>query len=184
MHFIRKTTIRIHLGKAISCGSLCSLHTPSYIACRLPACSNIRMLGLQQRHSIYHPSCRQFRKFYLPTILYPPLVFTSLVLALWAYKCLMMIIFQNKIIYMPSMPPYSRSERIEAYEAQCRPVVWREERIKSADGVEVALAVGGIPRSYDMSRETVAQNVAGKRGREVVILYFQGYLAICCCRCT
>ena len=90
----------------------------------------------------------------------------------------MMIVFQNRIIYMPSMPPYSRSEKIADYEALCKPVVWREERIKSADGVEVVLAVGSIPRSHDNFRETVAESGAGRKGREVMILYYQGYLAI------
>ncbi|KAL2039355.1 hypothetical protein N7G274_008023 [Stereocaulon virgatum] len=174
MHLIRNLKIRNHTREAKSCGLQYPPRTPSYIACRLPACSSMRRLGLQQRHLTYHPSRHQLRRFYLPTILYPPLVFTGLVLALWAYKCLMMIIFQNKIIYMPSMPPYSRSERIASYEVLCRPVVWREERIKSADGVEVALAVGSIPRSHDILKDKIAQSGAGKIGREVVILYFQG----------
>ena len=81
----------------------------------------------------------------------------------------MMIIFQNKIIYMPSMPPFSRSEKIADYEAQCKPVVWKEERIRSADEVEVALAVGTL------LFEAVAAGKAVGRG-DVVVLYFQGYV--------
>lgn len=84
----------------------------------------------------------------------------------------MLVVFQNKIIYMPSVPPFSRSEKIEDYAALCRPVVWREERIKAADGTKLALAVGEIPNmgkgpDVGMSKEV------GKR-RRVVILYFQG----------
>ena len=81
----------------------------------------------------------------------------------------MMIIFQNKIIYMPSMPPFSRSEKIADYERECRPVVWREERVRSGDGVEVTLAAGSIPM---LDIEGEGGNAAEKRN--VVILYFQG----------
>ncbi|KAL8754272.1 MAG: hypothetical protein Q9184_005162 [Pyrenodesmia sp. 2 TL-2023] len=95
----------------------------------------------------------------------PPLVFTGLLVSLWTYKCLMLVIFQNKIIYMPSVPPFSRSEKIKDYEAQCKPIVWEEKRIKAADGVELALAVGNIIGSRPQTTE----------GRKhVAILYFQG----------
>ncbi len=39
-----------------------------------------------------------------------------------------MIIFQNKIIYMPSIPPFSRSEKASDYAAQCKPVIWKEHK--------------------------------------------------------
>lgn len=71
----------------------------------------------------------------------------------------MLILFQNRIIYMPSMPPFSRSEKIADYTSSFRDLWWREERVRSADGVEVALVVGDF--------------VAGE-GKDVVILYFQG----------
>ena len=108
------------------------------------------------------------RRLYLPTLIYPPLVFAGLVITLWAYKCLMMIVFQNQIIYMPSIPPFSRSEKIADYEALCKPVRWREERIKGADGMEVALAVGSMPLEADVTGK-------GKGRKNVVVLYFQGY---------
>lgn len=85
----------------------------------------------------------QTRSFYVPMALIVLLVFTGLLVSLWAWKCVVVVIFQDKIIDMPSMPPFSRSVKIAGYEAVCRSVVWREERVKSGDGVEVALAVGG-----------------------------------------
>lgn len=94
-------------------------------------------------------------------------------MSLWTYKCLIMVMFQNKIIYMPFVPPFSRSERIKDYEAQCNPIKWEEKRIKAADGVEIALAVGSITGNRS---ETM------KKGKHVAIVYFQGsvpILAVC-----
>lgn len=89
-----------------------------------------------------------------------------------------MVLFQNKIIYMPSMPPFARGEKIATYDAGCRPVVWREERIESGDGVEVALAVGRVEGE---GREWVVEMEG--RGDNVVVVYFQGYVYILLCLC-
>lgn len=80
----------------------------------------------------------------------------------------MLVLFQNRIIYMPSMPPFARSERIADYVAVCRPVVWREDRIAAKDGAKLAVAVGEIAGAAVTDGEQ-----AGKRNR-VVIIYFQG----------
>ncbi|KAL8898527.1 MAG: hypothetical protein Q9207_006654 [Kuettlingeria erythrocarpa] len=66
---------------------------------------------------------------------------------------------------MPSVPPFSRSEKIKDYEAQCKPIKWEEKRIDAADGVEIALAVGSITGSS--SEMTEAR-------KHVAIVYFQG----------
>ena len=115
----------------------------------------------QMQQTQYRRECK--RTFSLSTIPAPiliPLTFTGLLITLWAYKCLMMVLFQNKIIYMPSMPPFARSEKLEDYAIQCKPVTWREERIEANDGVGLALAIGNIE--------------GAKEGRDIVILYFQG----------
>ena len=104
----------------------------------------------------------------IATPLKPPLIFTALLLALWFYKCVMLVLFQNRIIYMPSMPPFSRSERIADYVAVCRPVVWREDRIAAKDGAKLAVAVGEIAGAAVADGEQ-----EGKRNR-VVNIYFQG----------
>ncbi len=98
----------------------------------------------------------------VPAVLVPPVVFGGLVVTLWFYKCCMMVLFQNKIIYMPSVPPFSRREKIADYVNICRPVVWEEKRIRSIDGTEIALCVGGI------------KNVEASSNKEVIVLYFQG----------
>ncbi|EXJ59944.1 hypothetical protein A1O7_04092 [Cladophialophora yegresii CBS 114405] len=75
----------------------------------------------------------------------------------------MMVIFQNKIIYMPSVPPFSRSERVDDYAAQCRPVEWVERDLAAADGTALKLLEGSIVASADSD---VAEHV--------VVVYFQG----------
>lgn len=81
----------------------------------------------------------------------------------------MMVIFQNKIIYMPGVPPFARQEKIAEYAGRCHPVVWREERIMTEDTKEIALCVGAIQHrtATAVSRSPV----------HVVIIYFQGYVS-------
>ncbi|KAL8995654.1 MAG: hypothetical protein Q9169_004663 [Polycauliona sp. 2 TL-2023] len=66
---------------------------------------------------------------------------------------------------MPSVPPFSRREKIEDYAKQCRGIEWREERIKAADGVEIALAVANVNGVKEEVR---------KEASHVAIVYFQG----------
>ncbi|CAG8948880.1 hypothetical protein HYFRA_00002004 [Hymenoscyphus fraxineus] len=100
------------------------------------------------------------------TALVPPIVFGSLVVTLWTWKCLMMILFQNKIIYMPGLPPNARRERIEDYKNQCGGVVWREEKIKSLDGTRISLCIAGV--------EHGGNTLTNSPLKTVYILYFQG----------
>ena len=76
-----------------------------------------------------------------------------------------MVIFQNKIIYMPSVPPFSRSETIEDYTKQCGGITWKEKRIKAADGVDLALAVASVDGITDEVR---------KEASHIAIVYCQG----------
>lgn len=79
----------------------------------------------------------------------------------------MMILFQNKIIYMPGLPPNARREKIEDYKNQCGEIVWREERIKSLDGTCISLCVASVE-----NRVTTSPDLPLKT---VYILYFQGW---------
>ncbi|KAK3674146.1 hypothetical protein LTR78_005993 [Recurvomyces mirabilis] len=101
----------------------------------------------------------------IPTVLVPPAVFTGLLLGLWAYKCFMTVVFQDRIIYMPYMPPFARSEKIADYAAVCRPVSWREERMRSLDGTRISLCVGQISHEGSKIKDS---------SQKVVICYFQG----------
>lgn len=127
-------------------------------------------------HSSHLLGGGSFRAIHLSSVLTPPAVFLGLLVTLWAYKSLMLVVFQNKIIYMPSVPPFSRSEKIADYAASCRPVVWREERIKAADGTKLALAVGEIPEETAKQHEERSKPLATRR--RVVIVYFQGCVLV------
>lgn len=99
-------------------------------------------------------------------LLLPPLVFSGLVLALWTWKCFMMIAFQNKIIYMPGLPPNARRERITDYINQCGGAIWQEVKIQSTDKTQLALCVGSMERVVERLETPVLS--------PVYILYFQG----------
>lgn len=78
----------------------------------------------------------------------------------------MLIAFQNKIIYMPGLPPNARWEKIEDYAKQCAGIQWREERTRAADGKDLALCVSDI----DLGQPSKA----AKDRSACYILYFQG----------
>jgi len=104
----------------------------------------------------------------------PPLFFFGLLSSLWVWKCLMMIVFQNKIIYMPGMPPNARSERIADYARQCGGIAWEERRIRAADGTDLALCVASVAATGPPSSTSSPATAAARRATPVYILYFQG----------
>jgi pimeloyl-ACP methyl ester carboxylesterase len=74
----------------------------------------------------------------------------------------MMILFQNKIIYMPYIPLGARGESIEEYVGQCGGVEWEKRTVVTGDGEVLWVACAGA-------------GAARRRGRRrVVVLYFQG----------
>lgn len=99
----------------------------------------------------------------LPPYFLAPTVFVGLFLTLWVYKCITLVAFQEKIIYMPYIPPFARRERVEDYVKERRGVVWREIEVRSADGVRLGGCVG-----------EVGTRGAARKGRRVVICYFHG----------
>ncbi|KAH0341170.1 putative alpha/beta superfamily hydrolase, partial [Aureobasidium melanogenum] len=76
-----------------------------------------------------------------------------------------MVLFQNKIIYMPSLPPGSRREKLEDYSKTWAGVSWEERNIKSLDGTKLSVAIARPENLFTVARD--------KRKR-VVVLYFQG----------
>ena len=127
---------------------------------------------LVQRHHPCHGllyftfTFKNRRSFSFEPLFFPPAIFTGLVLTLWAYKCIMMVVFQNKIIYMPSIPPFSRAEKLIEYATLCNPVQWNEQHIEASDGTRIALAVGAMPNLRTC--EGTVKRV------HIVIVYFQG----------
>lgn len=123
-----------------------------------------------QRHQLLPSSClrnRERRFFHVPSVLYPPVTFLGLAALLWSYKCLVMVIFQNKIIYMPSVPPFSRSEDIADYATLCLPVVWREGHMFSRDGTKLGYATSQLASTS--SPRDISQQVS-----KTVVIYFHG----------
>ncbi|KAK4658699.1 hypothetical protein QC762_103820 [Podospora pseudocomata] len=115
-------------------------------------------------------TCR--RRLHTQTILVAPLMFTGLLIGLWIWKCIMMVVFQNKIIYMPGLPPTARSERIADWLSRCGGLQWREERTKAADGTDLAMAVATVP--LPKGNRQVAADVGKSAVAHVYVLYFQG----------
>lgn len=103
----------------------------------------------------------------IPTVLVPPVVFVGLAIGLWTWKCFMMVVFQNKIIYMPGLPPNARRETIEDYKSQCGGIEWREERIKSGDGTRISLCLASVDSGNERSQQP----------NRIYILYFQGHFS-------
>ena len=96
------------------------------------------------------------------------------------------------------MPPFARRDKVADYVGSeaCAGfggsgkvgVGWREERMRSGDGVEVAVLVGGMRDDMegdgDGMREGKREEVREKEGRrrrrrrrrrDIVVVYFQGY---------
>lgn len=108
----------------------------------------------------------QSRQLHWWPVVAPPLILTGLFIGLWCWKCMMLVLCQNMIIYNPFLPPNARSLRIKDYERHCGRIRWREERIKSLDGTEIALCVSEGPQSDAQGKLSQKQSV--------YILYFQG----------
>ncbi|KAK8104189.1 Protein ABHD13 [Apiospora kogelbergensis] len=111
------------------------------------------------------PTWTCIRSFHLEGLALAPVVFSGLFVALWTWKCCMLVIFQNKIIFMPGLPPNARWERIGDYTNQCAGIKWREERTRSRDGKDLALCVADVHLGAERRKEETLS---------IYILYFQG----------
>ncbi|KAH6608978.1 hypothetical protein Trco_002324 [Trichoderma cornu-damae] len=107
------------------------------------------------------------RQIHTSQVLAPPLIFAGLFVALWCYKCIMLVLFQNAIIYNPFLPPNARSMRIAEFARQCGGVEWREDRTRSLDGTEIALCVSEVSCGDERG------DSSGPPRTPVYILYFQ-----------
>ncbi|KAK1704237.1 Alpha/Beta hydrolase protein [Colletotrichum lupini] len=162
----------MHAIRASSIGQL--LHGPRRLQA-LPVTSPWR--ATSQRQSMPkllvtpHIGLTHKRHFRAEALYLPPLVFTGLLLTLWTQKCLAMIIFQNKIIYMPGLPPNARRERIQDYAKQCWGVQWEEKRIRAADGTDLALCVASATSTGGRKTTSLDDTLSVP---SIYILYFQG----------
>lgn len=93
---------------------------------------------------------------HLQSAFWPPLLVVNLLVALWAYKvcdkemrlntvqCLTLIIFQNKLIYLPYLPLGARKETIQEYESQLLGFDWTTTKVKTRDGRKLSTCVAEI----------------------------------------
>lgn len=119
--------------------------------------------------SVVSGSGRTAKCIHIPTVLMPPVVFVGLLVALYVWKCMMLVVFQNKIIYMPGFPPNSRWELIDNYADHCGGIKWTNERIQAADGTDLAMAITTVP----MQKGKFPTDKKDARAH-VYVLYFQG----------
>jgi hypothetical protein len=110
------------------------------------------------------------RKLHIEGLALAPVVFGGLFVALYTWKCFMLVVFQNKIIYMPGLPPNARWEKIEDYASRCGGIGWREERVRASDGTDLALCVADI----DIGRPPQAAPSYQRPDMSCYVLYFQG----------
>jgi len=113
------------------------------------------------------------RSIHIPPVLLPPVYFTGLLIGLWIWKCVMMVIFQNKIIYMPGLPPNARWEKITDWEKHCGGLKWEEDRTVAEDGTDLAVVYATVPLPKSKSRALMATKEGPSA--HVYILYFQGW---------
>lgn len=109
----------------------------------------------------------------IPQLFVPPAMFVGMLLTLWAWKCFWIIVMQDRLMYMSWMPPFSRSENMDDYEIECRPVQWQESYFRSLDGTKLAICIGTIPQRVS-SPSLLPSPSLEQRKRHVVICYFQG----------
>ncbi|PWY81727.1 alpha/beta-hydrolase [Aspergillus sclerotioniger CBS 115572] len=127
------------------------------------------------RRSIRQQSCTLFTDA-IPPVMMPPLIFTGLLLSLWAWKCFWIVVMQEKLLYLTWLPPFARSEKIADYEGECRPVRWEEHQIRSRDGTKLAVCEGHVPPKKHGLLVSRGDEQSGNQSRRklVIICYFQG----------
>ncbi|KAJ5323123.1 hypothetical protein N7452_011412 [Penicillium brevicompactum] len=108
-------------------------------------------------------------------------MFVGLLVGLWTWKCFWIIAMQNKLLYLTWLPPFTRSEVISDYEAECKPVRWEEKQIRSLDGTKLAICEGRISKPLNEGKSSASRNAVHEdqgsdrnRKKSVIICYFQG----------
>ncbi|KAH1707334.1 hypothetical protein KXX40_006529 [Aspergillus fumigatus] len=131
----------------------------------------------RRRPQLAPAQCRGVFTSAIPPVLIPPVIFVSLLLGLWTWKCFWIVVMQDKLLYISWLPPFARSEQISDYAGESRPVHWEERRIRSLDGTKLAVCEGRMPapaRSVAQKPRAQAQAHEPARKKLVVICYFQG----------
>jgi hypothetical protein len=148
------------------CQSISENHRPCFALRQMSTTGRLRLSRASR--PMYKYTTRTIFT-HVSTLLTPVMVYLGLFSALWTYKCIMLVIFQNKIIYMPYFPPFSRSERIQDYSQACKGVCWNEKHIRSSDRTRISLCIGSTSDDKHYS--------AHHPRSHVIILYLQGFVS-------
>jgi pimeloyl-ACP methyl ester carboxylesterase len=103
-------------------------------------------------------SSREHNKKHISQLVQVPVIFTGLALVLWSWKCLMLVVFQKKIIYMPYIARYDKTH--DALFAK-RTSPWSVNKLICSDGTNL--------KYLRQSRPALLPP-----GRLVTMLYLQG----------
>ncbi|KAL7409353.1 hypothetical protein BDY24DRAFT_418969 [Mrakia frigida] len=88
-------------------------------------------------------------------------------IVLWTYKCLMLVIFQRRIIYMGYLPPLARTTKIDPSDRLLRGLSLEEIEIESEKGITL--------RGISLRTTTTTTTTTTKPPR-ICLVYFQGNL--------
>ncbi|GAA5969273.1 hypothetical protein JCM21900_005023, partial [Sporobolomyces salmonicolor] len=106
-------------------------------------------------------------------------VFVGLPAVLWAYKCLMLVLFQRKIVYLPSVPLGTRNEsladgeRTRERDASLSGVNWKEVTIPSEAPTRLLRQKVEL-KGIELSGRTSGESDRSEGRRHIVIVYLQG----------
>jgi len=88
----------------------------------------------------------------------------------------MLIILQNKLIYLPYIPPGARQETIEDYKPQVLGLDWATTEVRTRDSKKLVACVAEIRfQAPCVPQHKLTPCRRPIRVSEVVLVYFQGY---------
>ncbi|KAJ6604036.1 hypothetical protein B0H10DRAFT_1957523 [Mycena sp. CBHHK59/15] len=101
-----------------------------------------------------------------PSVFLTITVFFGLPAVLWAYKCLMLALFQRKIIYMGYVPPGSKQEELtkNVHPTLLNEISCQEVRIVSETGTLYGIAVSPVDSYVDGQPDVVIVYLQGNAG--------------------
>ncbi|CAG8496876.1 13225_t:CDS:2 [Ambispora gerdemannii] len=99
------------------------------------------------------------------------LVFVGVPFCVYLYKCAVLILFQNKLIYMPYFPPGSRSELLNVSTIDKR-LICKQIEILTKDRCKLSgVFIRNKPLNYEDHGNT---SPYGVRDTDPILIYFQG----------
>ncbi|CCG82903.1 putative Alpha/beta superfamily hydrolase [Taphrina deformans PYCC 5710] len=128
----------------------------------------LKPIRVLQNHAVVVGS-RILQRRPISQVVQIPLIFGGLLVALWTWKSLMLIVFQDKIIYMPYL---GRQEQLEHHPTPA--VEWSRHALRTSDHVTIVLCNAKLTKAKrDQSVRGNAECSDDCRKR-VTMVYLQG----------